>query len=55
MDLNINQPKIDLQYAAARYKQYIDIINYKLKNYELTIICNPAKHFILYEFQRNFL
>lgn len=34
MDLNINQPKIDLQYATARYKQYIDIINYKLKNHQ---------------------
>ena len=34
MDVIESKNNIDLQYAAARYKQYIDIINYKLKNHQ---------------------
>lgn len=32
--LNNNLQNIDLQYASIRYNQYIDTINYKLKNHQ---------------------
>ena len=34
MDVIESKNNIDLQYATTRYKQYIDIINYKLKNHQ---------------------